>query len=153
RDAETDPMDAHPVSHPTDRTLQAFGLGQLDAASAESVSTHLVGCPHCRQRVVTLSSAGSPGRVHEATLSSSHGLSLLGATTGGVGPPPADNLPPGLADHPDYEVVSELGQGGMGVVYLARNKLMGRLEVLKVVSAHLVKRRIILDRFLGEIQN
>src|SRR5690242_12867146 len=113
RDPETDPMDAHPVSHPTDRALQAFGLGQLDPASAESVSTHLVGCPHCRQRVVTLSSAGSVGRVHEASFPSAHGLSLLGAATGGAAPPPTDSLPPGLADHPDYEVISELGQGGM----------------------------------------
>ena len=68
-------------------------------------------------------------------------------------PPPTDTLPPGLADHPDYEVVRELGQGGMGTVYLALNRLMGRHEVLKVVSSHLMNRRGVLDRFLGEIRN
>jgi serine/threonine protein kinase len=145
-------MDAHPVSHPTDRTLQAYSLGRLDAASIESVSTHLVGCPHCRQRVTELSSGSALGLVRDASVSSAYGLSMLGATTGG-GTPPASSLPPGLADHPDYEVLRELGQGGMGVVYLAQNKLMGRLEVLKVVSGHLVKRRAILDRFLTEIRN
>jgi serine/threonine protein kinase len=41
----------------------------------------------------------------------------------------------------------------MGVVFLARNTLMGRLEVLKVVGGHLVNRRGVLDRFLGEIRN
>jgi hypothetical protein len=41
----------------------------------------------------------------------------------------------------------------MGVVYLAQNTLMGRLEVLKVVSEHLIKKRGVLDRFLGEIRN
>src|SRR5205814_1022268 len=40
-------------------------------------------------------------------------------------------VPPGLADHPQYEVVRELGRGGMGVVYLARNRLLARDEVLK----------------------
>ena len=41
----------------------------------------------------------------------------------------------------------------MGVVYLAQNKLMGRQEVLKVVSSHLVNRPGVMDRFLGEIRN
>jgi serine/threonine protein kinase len=41
----------------------------------------------------------------------------------------------------------------MGVVYLAQNKLMGRLEVLKVVGGHLVNRRGVLDRFQIEIRN
>ena len=68
-------------------------------------------------------------------------------------PPPADTMPPGLADHADYEVIRELGRGGMGVVYLARNKLMGRLEVLKVVGGHLVERAGVRDRFLREVQS
>ena len=41
----------------------------------------------------------------------------------------------------------------MGTVYLAHNRLMGRHEVLKVVSSHLIKRRGVLDRFLREIRN
>ena len=65
---------------------------------------------------------------------------------------PADTLPPGLADHPDYEIKRELGRGGMGVVYLAHNTLMGRDEVLKVMGRHIIERPGVLDRFLREIQ-
>jgi serine/threonine protein kinase len=60
---------------------------------------------------------------------------------------------PGLADHPDYEIKKELGRGGMGVGYLAQNKLMGRDEVLKVVGKHLIERQGVLDRFSREIRS
>jgi hypothetical protein len=36
---------------------------------------------------------------------------------------------------------------------LAQHKLMGRMEVLKVVSSHLTSRRGVLDRFVVEIRN
>src|SRR5437763_1480627 len=42
------------------------------------------------------------------------------------------NVPPELAHNPQYEILSELSRGGMGTVYLARNRIMDRLEVLKV---------------------
>ncbi len=72
---------------------------------------------------------------------------------GGAGSPPsADTLPPGLADHPDYEITQELGRGGTAVVYLAHNKLEGRDEALKVVRRHLMERRGVIDRFLREIR-
>jgi serine/threonine protein kinase len=161
--SETDLMDAHPAPHPTDRTLHAYGLGKLDDASAESVNVHLEGCPDCRQRVAMLSSDSFLGCLRDAkdrrpeslhpAVSSTDGLSLLGTASGEAAPPPVSSLPLGLADHPDYEVVRELGQGGMGVVYLAQNTLMGRPEVLKVVGGHLVNRRGVLDRFLIEIRN
>jgi serine/threonine protein kinase len=40
----------------------------------------------------------------------------------------------------------------MGVVYLARNKLMGRPEVLKVVGKHLLDQPGAAERFLREIR-
>jgi serine/threonine protein kinase len=68
-------------------------------------------------------------------------------------PLPPVEMPPELASHPDYEVQRKLGQGGMGVVYLARNKLMDRLEVLKVVHQGLLAQAGMLERFLQEIRS
>ena len=65
----------------------------------------------------------------------------------------SSSVPPELASHPQYEIVRELGRGGMGVVYLARNRLMARLEVLKVVNKDMLERSGGKERFLREIQS
>jgi serine/threonine protein kinase len=61
--------------------------------------------------------------------------------------------PPELAGLRGYEIVRELGRGGMGVVYLARNTVMDRPEVLKVMNQNLVGRPDAVDRFLQEIRS
>jgi serine/threonine protein kinase len=68
-------------------------------------------------------------------------------------PPEVANLPRELANNPQYEVLRELGRGGMGVVYLAKNKLMDRLEVLKVVNKALLDSPGAVERFLREIRS
>jgi formylglycine-generating enzyme required for sulfatase activity/tRNA A-37 threonylcarbamoyl transferase component Bud32 len=155
-------MDAHPVSHPTDQTLSSYGLGKLDNDSADAVHKHLEQCPVCRNRVAELSPDSFLGRLRDAqgrpdsparSVASLAGLSMLAGGSPSPAPPATSSLPPGLADHPDYEILRELGKGAMGVVYLAENKLMGRKEVLKVVGSHLINRRDVLDRFLAEIRN
>jgi formylglycine-generating enzyme required for sulfatase activity/serine/threonine protein kinase len=155
-------MGAAAAVHPTDPTLQAYGLGKLDDASAESVNKHLESCPDCQRRVAEMSSDSFLGRLRQVqgqpdstgpVVSSIAGLSMLDTGASSPARPASSTLPPGLADHPDYEVVRELGQGGMGTVYLALNRLMDRHEVLKVVSSHLVKRHGVPDRFLVEIRN
>jgi hypothetical protein len=62
-------------------------------------------------------------------------------------------VPPELAEHTGYEIVRELGRGGMGVVYLARNLLMDRLEVLKVMNKSQVGRPEAIERFIQEIRS
>jgi serine/threonine protein kinase len=66
---------------------------------------------------------------------------------------PSLTILPELRDHPQYEVLRELGRGGMGVIYLAKNKLMDRLEVLKVVNQQLLGEAGASERFLREIRS
>jgi serine/threonine protein kinase/formylglycine-generating enzyme required for sulfatase activity len=145
-------MDARAPVHPTDQTLSDFGLGKLDDRSAESVNQHLRGCPSCQRRVAGMSSDSDLSRLRGAQVGAGRGRSPADRTRPNPAPPDPDSMPPGLADHPDYEILRELGRGGMGVVYLAQNRLMGRKEVLKVMGRHLMERPGVVDRFVREIQ-
>ena len=169
--------------------LSDFGLGKLDAASAETVGRHIETCDACRQRVAGISGDSFVGRLRQAggaaqpaarrerTYVPGESLANMANSTDGssvredglprpsrtaddqprrdgLGSPSSPvSAPPELTNHPDYELIKELGQGGMGTVYLAKNRMMDRLEVLKVISKALLDRPGALERFQQEIRS
>ncbi len=52
----------------------------------------------------------------------------------------------------DYEIIRELGHGGMGKVYQVRNVLSDRIEAMKVVLPDLAGRTEFATRFMREIK-
>jgi len=52
-----------------------------------------------------------------------------------------------------YEIIEELGRGAMGVVYKARDPLIGRLIALKTITAGLADNQELLQRFYREAQS
>jgi serine/threonine-protein kinase len=52
----------------------------------------------------------------------------------------------------DYEILSELGAGGMGRVYKVRNTISDRIEAMKILLPDLAGREELAARFLREIK-
>lgn len=101
---------------PLESDLQAFLTGRLVGPAFDVVATHLEHCPGC-QDVAERMDEPAP-----------EGMRLLRHA-----PPPAPPVAPGSLIGP-YLVIRGLGQGGMGIVYLARHVGLGRDVALKVMK-------------------
>jgi serine/threonine protein kinase len=49
-----------------------------------------------------------------------------------------------------YRIISRLGQGGMGVVYLAQHTMIGRKAAVKILKSELCKDQEVVERFYQE---
>lgn len=139
---------------PSAQVLADFGLGILEAQSAETISQHLETCANCCDRVDSV-----PPDRFISLMREDRGRDLAAASSAFLTPAAvADSndgtvISPELAASHDYEIVRSLGRGGMGVVYLARNRVLDRLEALKVVSKALLDRPGALERFQREMRS
>ncbi|MBE2218596.1 MAG: serine/threonine protein kinase, partial [Ignavibacteria bacterium] len=50
----------------------------------------------------------------------------------------------------NYKVISLIGEGGMGSVYLAEHQTLGRKAAIKVLLPELARNQMIRDRFINE---
>jgi serine/threonine protein kinase len=122
--------------HPTPADLAAFAVGKLSDADAVGIAGHLADCHACRQVAESAPGDSFVARVKDARPRAAAVL-------------PAE-LPPELASHPRYRILRELGRGGMGVVYQARQTVMDRQVVIKVINKALVEHPAALERFRRE---
>jgi serine/threonine-protein kinase len=123
--------------HPTPEQLAAFDRGDIAEADAAAIEDHLATCPECLARL-------------ESGSGQDDLLRLVRAASRGdrAGTPPivARHIPTG------YELIEPIGRGGMGVVFKARQRALGRLVALKQIRAGLDAAPKELARFQGEAE-
>ncbi|MFO0935370.1 MAG: protein kinase [Gemmataceae bacterium] len=72
----------------------------------------------------------------------------LGQTVRGPVPPPSEIQP----EFPDLEILAPLGRGGMGLVYKARQRSLGRDVAVKLLAPDRATDPAVIERFLREAQ-
>ena len=105
-----------PVDCLDEATLLAAVEGRLSSASQGALDAHLDGCAGCLQLFCHAAALGSEPSSDE----------------------PPDRLPEAPSGR--YELATEIGRGGMGRVFLARDRWLGRDVAIKQGSAALAER-------------
>jgi serine/threonine-protein kinase len=162
---------AHSVCPPIDR-LKAFLRERLPRAEHARLAAHLDGCPTCQHRLEGLTAGHEAWSVVARKLTDRPPPpepalkqvmeSLRGKKEEETSDEPvfSADLPLGFlspADKPGqlgrlerYEVVSEIGRGGMGVVLKAFDPSLHRVVAIKVLAPQLATSGVARKRFLRE---
>ena len=142
---------------PTDADLTGFLNESLPPEQATQLSAHVESCPICQSKLDKLTpetGAYPPVRASDVVSTPDAGTLVIG-----VPPLPIISRSSALPLIPGFDVLEEIGRGGMGVVYKARHRRLNRLVALKMIlaggaaDAHTVQRFLFEAEVLARVQH
>ncbi|MBU0639239.1 MAG: protein kinase [Planctomycetes bacterium] len=120
--------------------------GDLPAEQANQVRTHLEECPACAAKYrETRQIVGDLGAARSIDEQEWDGDVRSAAPVSSSAPPVASTIG-------DFELQEEIGRGGMGVVFRARQISLSRVVALKVLSTGVIQSERAVTRFHKEAQ-
>jgi serine/threonine-protein kinase len=151
------------TSCPDPAQLQELVNGTLSTEGEAELTAHLDSCISCRQKLEALSGEEFRlvGPVAEGSGPSPDGEPALAAVMAQLQKPSGEEWPtlpplappaqPGnLGRLGQYEVLSVVGRGGMGIVLKARDEILDRIVAIKVMAPQLATSAAARQRFLRE---
>jgi serine/threonine protein kinase len=136
----------------SEEMLRDFAKGRLDESIEFAVIALLDTRPDLAARIAAISTDSVIKKLGADCAPCETGVSSHGSSRAIPPGEVSDGFADSLAELPDYKILSEIGRGGMGVVYLAEHRLTGRKEVLKVLNERLMTNVAARKRFDQEIQ-
>lgn len=147
----------NPTECPSGKELGDFLLGRGSPALQEKCSRHIDSCRACQKWIEEHEEDADPLLASlRGAMRADHAPAdpLLETLMARAKKSPASEASPASSPEPlrrigDYELMRKLGEGGFGVVYLARNRYLDRLAAVKVLAnSHATSKA----RFLREMQ-
>lgn len=147
-----------PTNHPTQHQLSLFSQGLLEDGLSIEIERHISSCASCTEKLCSIGADGGfVDLVVKAVADAPHEETI--AFESGDGRSVQQN--PKVASREfvfdasgleRYEIISELGRGGMGVVYLAKDAQLQRKVALKVIRSADHASSEDIDRFRQEAE-